>query len=110
LPAQGREPESKRELSFHNFGYSFATHLLEKGTDVQDIQQILGHFSIKITKRYLHVANEKLVVIEKSARQPVEGISKFTGAGRLSHQTIFYTKSDIFDIQWIYYISIRVIS
>ena len=49
------KPRITKEITFHG--------LLEKGVDVKYIQELLGHFNIKTTQRYLHVRKEQFVKI-----------------------------------------------
>ncbi len=50
-------------ITFHSLLQRFATCLLEKGTSIRYIKDLLGHFNIKTTERYLHVSKKQLVNI-----------------------------------------------
>ena len=50
----------KRNLTLHSLRHAYATHLMDRGTDVRIIKELLGHTSIKTTLIYTHVTNKTL--------------------------------------------------
>lgn len=48
----------KKNITLHSLRHSYATHLIDSGVDLQQVQKILGHTSLVTTVKYTHLTTK----------------------------------------------------
>lgn len=75
LKAAAQEAGITKRIYPHLLRHSFATHLIEQGTDLKIVKELMGHNSIKTTEMYVHIAD----TFKSNIKSPLDDILEEDG-------------------------------
>ncbi|MBI2579359.1 MAG: tyrosine-type recombinase/integrase [Candidatus Aenigmarchaeota archaeon] len=70
VESAARKAGIKKRVTPHTLRHSYATHLLESGTDIRLIQRLLGHSDIKTTQIYTHISKQSI----RGVKSPLDNL------------------------------------
>ena len=79
VKAATRLAQLQKPVGCHTLRHSFATHLLEAGTDLRSVQELLGHKSVETTQIYTHVMQKPGIGV----KSPLDGLGSSLGGESL---------------------------
>ena len=77
------------DFTFHDLRHTFASHVLMRGASIKDVQELLGHKTMKMTLRYAHLTQEH----KKKAVNLLNGLTALSGA--TCHKTVTPRKTGL---------------